>query len=161
MPARRRLLIAGPVVALVSLFAAVLTTDSVGLPLRDPDHVAGRRLAMLLGLVAVLIFLDVLVRARPRSRTGRPTRAAIGSVWRERWTLPRGVAVGTALVSFYVTYLAYRNLKSVVPLVRPGDLFDPQLADFDRSLFGGHDPAALLHSLIGTGVPTHFMSART
>ena len=157
-PAHRRLLIAGPVVALVSLLAAVLTTDAAGLPLRDPDHVAGRRLAMVLGLVAVLIVLDVLVRARIRSRTGRPTRAAIASVWRERWTLPRGVAVGSALISFYVTYLAYRNLKSVVPLIRPGDLFDQQLADLDRSLFGGHDPATLMHDLLGTGVGAHFMS---
>jgi PAP2 superfamily len=157
-PAHRRLLIAGPVVALVSLLAAVITTNAAGLPLRDPDHVAGRRLAMVLGLVALLIALDVLVRARLRSRTGRPSRAAIASVWRERWTLPRGVAVGSALISFYVTYLAYRNLKSVVPLIRPGDLFDRQLADLDRSLFGGHDPAALLHELLGTGVGAHFMS---
>ena len=41
----------------------------------------------------------------------------------------RVLAVVSALVSFYVTYLAYRNLKSVVPLLRPGDLFDAQLAD--------------------------------
>jgi membrane-associated phospholipid phosphatase len=157
-PTYGRLLIAGPVVALVSLLAAVLTTDAAGLPLRDPDHVAGRRLAMVLGLVALLIALDVLVRARLRSRTGRPSRAAIASVWRERWILPRGVAVGSALISFYVTYLAYRNLKSVVPLIRPGDLFDRQLADLDRSLFGGRDPAALLHELLGTGVGAHFMS---
>ena len=145
--------------ALVSLLAAVLTTDAAGLPLRDPDHVAGRRLAMVLGLVGLLIALDVLVRARLRAPgTRRPSRAAIASVWRERWTLPRGIAVGTALISFYVTYLAYRNLKSVVPLIRPGDLFDRQLADLDRSLFGGHDPAALLHDLLGTGVGAHFMS---
>jgi hypothetical protein len=157
-PAYRRLLIAGPVVALVSLLAAVLTTDAAGLPLRDPDHVAGRRLAMVLGIVALLIAVDVLVRAGLRSRTGRPSRAAISSVWRERWTLPRGLAVGSALISFYVTYLAYRNLKSVVPLIRPGDLFDRQLSDLDRSLFGGHDPAALLHELLGTGIEAHFMS---
>ena len=157
-PAHRRLLIAGPVVALVSLTAAVLTTDAAGLPLRDPDHVAGRRLAMVLGLVALLIALDVLVRARLRSRTRRPSRAAIARVWRERWTLPRGIAVGSALISFYVTYLAYRNLKSVVPLIRPGELFDRQLADLDRSLFGGHDPASLMHELLGTGIGAHFMS---
>jgi PAP2 superfamily len=157
-PAHRRLLIAGPVVALVSLLAAVLTTDAAGLPLRDPDNVAGRRLLLVLGLVAMLIALDVLVRARIRSRTGRPMRAAIATVWRERWTLPRGVAVGSALISFYATYLAYRNLKSVVPLIRPGDLFDRQLADLDRSLFGGHDPATLMHELLGTGVGAHFMS---
>jgi hypothetical protein len=81
------------------------------------------------------------------------------SVRRERWTLARGVAVLSALVSFYVTYLAYRNLKSVVPLLRPGELFDRQLADLDRSLVGGNDPAALLHEVLGAGVPTHVLSS--
>jgi hypothetical protein len=152
------MLIAGPVVAMVSVLAAVLATDAAGLPLRDPDHVAGRRLVLVLFLVAVLIGLDVLVRAGRRSRGRWPSRAAIESVRRERWTLPRGVAVGSALVSFYVTYLAYRNLKSVVPLLRPGDLFDRQLADLDRSLFGGNDPAALLHAVLGTGVQAHVLS---
>ena len=151
------MLIAGPVVALVSIVAALLTTDAAGLPLRDPDHVAGGRLVVVLCLVAVLIGLDVLVRAGRRSRTLRPSRAAIESVRRERWTRSRGFVVGSALISFYVTYLAYRNLKSVVPLLRPGDLFDRQLADLDRSLFGG-DPAALLHDLIGTGAQAHVLS---
>jgi hypothetical protein len=155
---RRRLLIAGPVVALVSILAAVLATRAAGLPLRDPDHVAGRRLVLILCLVLVLIGLDVVVRAGRRSRTLRPSRASIASVRRERWTLPRGVAVGSALVSFYVTYLAYRNLKSVVPLLRPGELFDRQLADLDRSLFWGNDPAALLHDVLGTGVQAHVLS---
>ena len=156
---QRRMLFAGPVVAIVSILTALLTTDAAGVPLRDPDHVAGRRLMWAALVIAVLIGLDVVVRAARRSRTLRPSRAAIESVRRERWTLGRGVAVGTALISFYVTYLAYRNLKSVVPLLRPGELFDRQLAELDRSLFGGNDPAALLHALLGTGVPTHVLSA--
>ncbi len=155
----RRLLIAGPAVALVSFLTALLTTHAAGLPLRDPDHVAGRRLAMACCFVGVLIGLDVLVRASRRSGTLRPSRAALASVRRERWTLGRGVAVGSALISFYVSYLAYRNLKSVVPLLRPGDLFDRQLAELDRGLFGGNDPAALMHTLLGTGMPTHVLSA--
>ena len=69
------------------------------------------------------------------------------------------LAVGGALVGFYATYMAYRNLKSIVPLLRPDDLFDRQLADLDRDLFLGHDPAALLHTLLGTGVTTHVLSA--
>jgi membrane-associated phospholipid phosphatase len=88
----------------------------------------------------------------------RPSREALRSVRRERWTAARGLAVGGALVSFYLTYMAYRNLKSIVPLLRPGELFDRQLAEFDRSLFGGSDPAALLHDLLGTGVATHLLS---
>jgi PAP2 superfamily len=152
------MLIAGPAVASVSIFAALLATDAAGLPLRDPDHVAGRRLVLVLCLVVVLVALDILVRAGRRSRRLRPSRMAIERVRRERWTLARGVAVGSALVSFYVTYLAYRNLKSVVPLLRPGELFDRQLADLDRGLFGGSDPAALLHTLLGTGVQAHVLS---
>ena len=157
-PSPRRTLAAGPVVATVSLLAALLTTNAAGLPLRDPDNVAGGRLVVVLCLVAVLIGLDVLVRAGRRTGTLRPSRAAIESVRRERWTLTRGLLVGTSLVSFYVTYLSYRNLKSVVPLLRPGDLFDRQLAELDRSLFGGRDPAALLHDLLGTGAQAHVLS---
>jgi membrane-associated phospholipid phosphatase len=62
-------------------------------------------------------------------------------------------------VSFYATYLAYRNLKALVPFLRPGDLFDRELADVDRGLFLGHDPAALLHGMLGTGVVAHVLSA--
>ena len=158
-PLPRRMLVAGPAVAMVSVIAALLTTDAAGLPLRDPDHVAGRRLVLILCLVAVLVVLDVVVRAGRRSGRLWPSRASMQRVRRERWTLGRGVAVGSALVSFYVTYLAYRNLKSVVPLLRPGELFDRQLADLDRSLFGGNDPGALLHALLGTGIPAHVLSA--
>jgi membrane-associated phospholipid phosphatase len=66
--------------------------------------------------------------------------------------------VASALLSFYVAYMAYRNLKAAVPLMRPGDLFDEQLASADRWLFAGHDPAVLLHSLLGTGFQTHLIS---
>jgi hypothetical protein len=155
---QRRMLIAGPLVAAVSVLAALLTTDAAGLPMRDPDQVAGRRLLLVLLLVVVLVVLDVVVRAARRSHTFRPSLAAIGRVRRERWTRARGVAVASALVSFYVTYLAYRNLKSVVPLLRPGELFDRELADLDRALFVGNDPAQLLHTLLGTGVQTHVLA---
>ena len=154
----RRMLAAGPVVAIVSLVAAVVATDEVGLPLRDPDHVAGRRLVLLLGLVALLVAIDVAVRAARRSPGRWPTRAAMAAVRRERWTMRRGMVVASALISFYVSYLAYRNLKSIVPLLRPGVLFDRQLADLDRALFGGNDPATMLHALLGTGAATQVMS---
>jgi len=147
------------VVAVVSVLAALLTTHAVELPLRDPDHVAALYLALVGFGMVVLVGLDILVRAGRRSGSFPPSRAAMRRVRRERWTKGRGLAVGTALVGFYVTYLAYRNLKSVVPLLRPGELFDRELADLDRGLFGGSDPAALLHSLLGTGVQTHILSA--
>jgi membrane-associated phospholipid phosphatase len=157
--ARWRATVAGPAVAIVTLVAALLTTHEVGLPLRDPDHVAALYLALVGFGVVMLVGLDILVRAGRRSGSFPPSRAAMRRVRRERWSVGRGLTAGSALVAFYVTYMAYRNLKSVVPLLRPGEVFDRQLADLDRGLFGGHEPAALLHSLLGTGVQTHILSA--
>ena len=154
-----RAMMAGPLVALVTIVIALLATDSVGLPLRDPDHVAALYLALVGFGVLMLVGLDIAVRAGRSPGRVLPSRAALRRVRRERWTWRRGLAVGSALVAFYLTYMAYRNLKSVVPLLRPGELFDRQLAELDRSLFGGNDPAALIHSLLGTGVQTHFLSA--
>jgi hypothetical protein len=153
-----RPLIAGPLVAGISLGAALIATDDAGIPLRDPDNVTGNRLVMALTFILSLFVIDVLVRAWSRSEGRLPTRAALLAVRREHWTLQRWLAVAGAIVAFYVTYLAYRNLKSVVPLLRPGDLFDLELSDFDRSLFFGHDPAALLHDVLGTGLATHLFS---
>jgi PAP2 superfamily len=156
---QRRMLIAGPLIAAVSMVAALFAVHEAGISLRDPDHVAGRRLLIVFGLVGLLVLLDIAVRAAKRSPGFLPTRAAMAQVRRERWTLSRGIAVATALISFYISYLAYRNLKSVVPLLRPGELFDRQLADFDRAMFGGNDPAQLLHALLGTGAASYALSA--
>ena len=49
------------------------------------------------------------------ARAGRRARR-MRAVRRERWTPRRAAAVAIALVSFYVTYLAYRNLKAIVPV---------------------------------------------
>jgi hypothetical protein len=157
LPGRRSLL-AGPVVAVVTLAAALITTGEAGVPLRDPDNVTGNRLVMAVSLILALFGIDMLVRAWRRSGGRAPTRAALVAVRREHWPLGRALAVGGAIVAFYVTYLAYRNLKSVVPLLRPDELFDSRLAAFDRGMFGGHDPAALLHDVVGTGLATHMFS---
>jgi membrane-associated phospholipid phosphatase/uncharacterized integral membrane protein len=158
-PARWRAIVAGPAVALVILVVALVCTREVGLPVRDPDHVAALYLG-LVGLgVAMLVGLDILIRAAHNAGAFPPPRAELARVRRERWTRARCVAAGSALVGFYVSYMAYRNLKSIVPLLRPDANFDRQLADFDRGMFAGHDPAALLHDLLGTGVTTHVLSA--
>ena len=154
----RRSVFAGPIVAAVTLLAALVATNEAGVALRDPDNVGARRLTMVAALVAALVVLDIVLRAARGSERRIPAFADIRRVRRARWTRHRLVASVSALVSFYVTYVAYRNLKSVVPLLRPGDLFDRELADFERGLFGGQDPAELLHALLGTGVSTHLLS---
>jgi len=152
-------MVAGPAVAAFTLVMALLATQAAGVPFRDPDHAAGVYLAIVVALVLVLVTIDVVVRAGRRTGVLWPSREAMREVRQERWNRRRAIAVAGALVGFYVTYLAYRNLKSVVPLLRPGELFDRQLAEVDRALFGGTDPAALLHGLLGTGVATHVLSS--
>jgi hypothetical protein len=158
-PGSWRDIVAGPLVALVTVAAALLATHEAGIGFGDPDHVGARRLALVCALVAVLVVLDIVVRAARRSRRLVPPLAALAGVRRERWTGLQGLAVGSALVGFYVTYVAYRNIKSVIPLVRPGDLFDAQLAQADRTLFLGNDPAQLLHSVLGTQFSTPILSS--
>ena len=153
-----RAVAAGPAVALVTVIVALFATHEAGVPLRDPDHVAATYFVLVGFGVAMLVVLDVALRARRASAAFPPPAAAMRRIRRERWTLGRALTAGSALLAFYVTYMAYRNLKSVVPLLRPSDLFDGQLANLDRSLFLGHDPARLLHAVMGTGVVTHVFS---
>jgi CDP-diacylglycerol--glycerol-3-phosphate 3-phosphatidyltransferase len=60
-------------------------------------------------------------------------------------------------VSFYVTYLAYRNLKGFLPFITDQD-YDPKLLSLDRTFFFGHDPGTVLHSLLGTGISAQLLS---
>ena len=154
----RRSVLAGPVVAAVTLLAALIATHEAGVALRDPDNVGARRFAAVAALVAALVVLDIVLCAARGAGRKVPSMADLKRVRRARWTRHRLVASVSALVSFYVTYVAYRNLKSVVPLLQPGDLFDRQLTDLERGALGGHDPAELLHTVLGTGLSTHILS---
>jgi PAP2 superfamily len=158
MPAVPRYLLALPLIAAVALAGALAATSAAGVPLRDPGSVTLRRLEVAVGLGIVVALLDVIVRAARRERRPLPSPAALAAAAGERWTRRRAVVVTVAIVSFHVTYLAYRNVKSVVPLLAPGELYDRRLGDLERSVFGG-DPAAFLHSLLGTGAAAHVLSA--
>jgi hypothetical protein len=141
MPDRptRREMAAAPLVAVATLVVALLTTAAAGVPLRDPNGVSWGRLTNALVLVGVLIAVDCVLRGR------------------ERWPRERLALTGGVVLAFYATYFAYRNLKSVVPLLRD-ELFDRRLAEIDRSVFGGSDPATVLHDLLGTGLSAEVLS---
>jgi hypothetical protein len=153
-----RAVLAPPAVALVTLLAAIVATDAADVAFRDPDNVAAGYVLIMLFAVAALVGVDVWIRAARGTHTWRPSRQAMLQVRRERWTRHRTAAMACALISFYVTYLAYRNLKGVIPMLRPGDLFDSQMASLDRAMFAGHDPATLLHSMLGAGFTAHVLS---
>ena len=141
-------------IAAAMALATAVVALSDGLSVRDTDKMLGSRMLLLVGALVFFIALDLLPRALKRPE---PLRTALGGVARERWNRRRLGAVGLGLISFYVTYLSYRNLKSFLPFLTEQD-FDPDLLSLDRSMFFGHDPGPLLHDLLGTGVVAHLLS---
>ncbi|MBA3233153.1 MAG: phosphatase PAP2 family protein [Propionibacteriales bacterium] len=76
---------------------------------------------------------------------------------RERWSLDHARFVVLGMGSWYLTYVSFRNLKSFVPFVNTG-VDDDNFQRLDRAIFFGHDPAALLHDLLGTAAAAEVLS---
>jgi len=150
-------------VALSLTGAAVVVALVYNLPLRDPDGIAGPTYVRLPIILALAFLTDVLPRAMHRAwKDGRwsglrRTGTEFVEVTRERWPWEHIRFALLGLGSWYLTYVAFRNLKSFVPFVHEG-LFDNTLAKIDRAMFLGHDPAVILHNVMGTGAAAHFMS---
>lgn len=150
LPALRPYAFAG-LLASGGALSAVTVAALFGVPLGDPDGIAGPAYVRLPLIVVLFLLADVVPRAH-RRRTG------IREVLRERWSAQRFAVLAVGLASFYVSYVSYRNLKGALPLARPRVL-DDQLLALDRAMTAGYDPAALLHALLGTGVAAHLLSA--
>jgi CDP-diacylglycerol--glycerol-3-phosphate 3-phosphatidyltransferase len=155
---RRRPYVVPAALAAVCAIAMFLTANAEDLPVHDPDGVGGPPLVRLSVILGIFMALDVLPRAFVRARV-RPLRlpAEIRDVTRERWTGKRIGYVLVGLFSFYIVYVAYRNFKGFLPFLRP-ERHDTSLLELDRSLFFGHDPATLLHNLLGTGFANEFLA---
>lgn len=145
------------VVLAIGLFgAAVLVARIQHLPVRDPDDSLVGPSYLRLPVIAVSCFLiDVAARSLRGGRAG--WRSRVPSVVRERWPAPRVRLVLIGLGSWYLAYVGFRNLKSYVPFVRP-HMLDDELLRLDRRLAFGHDPATVLHNLMGTEIAAHLMS---
>lgn len=137
--------------------AAVIVAVVYDLPFRDPDSVAGPTYVRLPIILAIGFLTDVIPRAAFRAASVRGFGRSVLAVVHERWPMEHVRFAVIGLGSWYLTYVAFRNLKSFVPFVNPG-LYDDQLDRIDRALFLGHDPADVLHNLLGTGFAAHFMS---
>ena len=144
-------------VALGTGAVALLSALSLGIPLRDPDGFLGPTYVRLPVIVALMLALDVVPRGVLRARSLGAVAGEIALVARERWPWRRLRPALIGLTAFYGTYVAYRNLKHHLPLLRP-DLVDDELLELDRAMTGGVPPAQLLHDLLGTGVAAHVLS---
>jgi len=146
-----------------AVIAAAMTAAMVavallqGLPMMDPDGVASTYVVLPLILLGAVL-VDIVPRAGWRARqTPRLIPATIVAVARERWHRKHIVYALSGLGTWYVTYATFRNLKSYVPFVNDR-LWDRELGDLDQLLWLGHDPATVLHHVLGTGWSAHFLS---
>jgi len=138
---------------------AVVASISLGEGLKDPDGSLGpswfRLPVMVLGAFVVDVVPRSLWRSRRRMRTfGTHARSIID----EHWTRERITLVVIGLVGFYVTYVSYRNLKNFLPLVYGKQTYDSLLHHIDRFIFLGHEPAVVLHQVLGGDVAAHVLA---
>ncbi|MBD3912999.1 phosphatase PAP2 family protein [Nocardioides hwasunensis] len=141
---------AAAVVAAAMALAAALVAWEHHLPLRDPDGASLPTWFRLPVIVASAVALDVITRWVMVVRRGSTASlATMRAVVAERWDRDQVRFTVSGLVTWYVAYVAFRNLKSYVPFVTDR-LADAELARIDRTLWLGHDPAVVLHDLLGT-----------
>ncbi|WP_395693366.1 phosphatase PAP2 family protein [Nocardioides sp.] len=107
------------------------------------------RLPLLLGMALALDFVPRtlwLSRGNPKLWRGIAVER-----WRSHWNRERRTLVALGIICFYVVYVSYRNLKSFLPSVRDV-LYDRELHMLDKALLFGHDPAVVLHGILGEGI---------
>ena len=128
------------------------------LPLRDPDGLAGPAYIRLPLIVIIFFLSDVVPRVLIKNRGFRNFVPSFKEYSRLRWTRSRIALVLVGLSSFYVVYVSYRNIKGFLPFVRTDTLYDNVLHKLDIALMFGHDPAVVLHHVLGTGIAAHLLS---
>jgi hypothetical protein len=127
----------------------------------DPDGFIGPSYLRLPTILALGFGIDLVPRTLWVSRAN-PRR--MPAVFRERvrthWTKDRMVLVVTGILSFYITYVSYRNLKSQLPFILGHNYkFDRPLFSLDKAIFLGHEPAIVLHNLLGDSISAEFLSS--
>lgn len=145
------------VVSAVTALAAVAASAYTGVGLRDPEGFLGPAYVRL-PLLALLMFGIGLIPAGIRRRGWREIPRGMVEAVKHEWTVRRVVYIMIGLLAFYVCYVGYRNLKSVLPILTEGVLWDTELAQLDLWLFGGVNPAFVFQDMLGTGISASVLS---
>jgi hypothetical protein len=136
---------------------AIVASKILGLPIRDPDGFLGPSYVRL--PLIVLLFFSVGVIPTALKRNGiRGFRRGVMKIVDEEWTWKRLFYISVGLGSFYICYVSYRNLKSYLPTIREGVLYDNRMLQLDHFLMFGHNPADVLHNLLGTGAAAYILA---
>lgn len=145
------LLIGNAVVMAAIAMAVDLSRDDVRF--LDPDSsFLGPSWLRLPLLMSLAILIDLVPRALWTSRFRvAQVPGLVAERWRNHWDRERLTLVMAGVLSFYMVYVSYRNLKSWLPKLFPDEKYDHELHLLDRALFFGHEPGDVFHTVLGTG----------
>ena len=141
---------------------AVLGAVIFDAKLVDPDGFIGPSYLRLPTVVALGFAIDLIPRTLWVSRLN-PRRMPDGVQGAAAHALDRAtgsILVVSGILCFYITYVSYRNLKSQLPFIEGvHHKFDRELFSLDKAVFLGHEPAIVLHDLLGDGISAEFLSS--
>ncbi len=143
---------------------AIVASRELGIGLKDPEGFLGPAYVRLpfIGLLFFVVGVGLLAGWRACIKHQMSFTDAVGDIIRNEWSWARVGNIATGLLAFYVCYVSYRNLKSYLPKIRTSDgqpiLYDSDMLRLDHWLMFGHNPAPLLHDLLGTNVAAQVLA---
>lgn len=140
----------GVALALGVGLTAIVLSAHLDMPLRDPDGFLGPAYVRL-PLIGLGFFALGVLPLAVRRAGWRHSWRGVKDIIRDEWTWSRVGHIATGLLTFYISYVSYRNIKGFLPVLREGVNFDTMLSRWDYWLMFGNHPADVLHSVLGTG----------
>jgi hypothetical protein len=152
----------GLALSAAALAVAFGASVRLGIPLKDPEGFIGPAYVRLPVIALAFFAAGIIPQAIFRSGWRR-IGPGIVEIVRTEWSLARVLHITAGLLTFFVTYVSYRNMKSFLPLLRTNDdgsvlLYDSQLLRLDHWLGFGHNPGELLHSVLGTSFSAQILA---
>jgi hypothetical protein len=138
---------------------AIISAQVLDEELLDPEgSFLGPSYIRLPLLLLGALLLDMLPRTLWYSKLNpKAMPPIVRERWRSHWNRDRITLVALGIVCFYAVYVSYRNLKSYLPFIHD-EMYDRELHLLDQALFFGHEPATVLHTVLGTNISAHALS---
>ncbi len=135
---------------------AIYFSHDLNVGLKDPEGFLGPAYIRL-PMLGLLLFAAGLAPQAIQRYGIKNMFTGMRTIVRDEWTLKRVGYAATGMVSFYICYVSYRNLKSYLPELT-NTIHDRALLQLDHFLFFGNNPAEVLHSVLGTTVAAQVLA---
>ncbi len=136
---------------------AIALSNYLGIALKDPEGFLGPAYVRL-PLIGLAFFAFGVIPMAIKRAGWRNTWRGAKEIVQDEWSWHRVAHIATGLITFYVCYVSYRNIKGFLPVLREGVNFDSMLASWDYWLMFGNHPATLLHDLLGTNISAQVLA---